>query len=86
MPPTASEVTAQSRDGRSFTFRAGASSAVRAGDMVVVDAAHGTKVLGQVVDVSADEGPSGTAATTGTRPCVASVATSTTRRRCAADR
>lgn len=73
MPPTASEVTAQSRDGRSFTFRAGAASAVRAGDMVVVDAGNGTKVLGQVVDVSADESPSGKATTTGTGVVIGSL-------------
>ena len=48
---TASQATAESRDGRGFTFRADATDAVAPGDMVVITAAEGVRLLSQVVDV-----------------------------------
>ena len=50
MTATAHESTAESRDGRSFTFRAHAADGVVPGDMVVISAGP-VRVLGQVVDV-----------------------------------
>lgn len=51
MTVTANEATAESRDGRGFTFRAGADDGVAPGDMVVITATEGVRLLGQVVDV-----------------------------------
>ena len=48
---TASQATAESRDGRGFTFHADATDAVAPGDMVVITATESVRVLGQVVDV-----------------------------------
>jgi len=52
MTATASEASAESRDGRSFTFRVGPDDGVAPGDMVVVTTADGARLLGQVVDVA----------------------------------
>ncbi|HYN67034.1 MAG TPA: ATP-binding protein [Ornithinibacter sp.] len=51
MTVTANEAKAESRDGRGFTFRAGATDGVAPGDMVVITAPEGVRLLGQVVDV-----------------------------------
>ena len=51
MTVTANEARAESRDGRGFTFRAGATDGVAPGDMVVISPAEGVRILGQVVDV-----------------------------------
>jgi len=59
---TVSQATAESRDGRGFTFHAEATDAVAPGDMVVITAAEGVRLLSQVVDVVA---PTGDAALTG---------------------
>jgi uncharacterized protein len=48
---TASQATAESRDGRGFTFHADATDGVAPGDMVVITATESVAVLGQVVDV-----------------------------------
>ena len=48
---TASQATAESRDGRGFTFHADATDGVAPGDMVVITATDSVRVLGQVVDV-----------------------------------
>jgi len=48
---TANEARAESRDGRGFTFRAGPDDGVAPGDMVVITAGEGVRVLGQVVDL-----------------------------------
>ena len=48
---TASQATAESRDGRGFTFHADATDGVAPGDMVVITATESVRVLGQVVDV-----------------------------------
>jgi len=48
---TVSQATAESRDGRGFTFHAEATDAVAPGDMVVITAAEGVRLLSQVVDV-----------------------------------
>jgi len=48
---TVSQATAESRDGRGFTFHADATDAVAPGDMVVITAAEGVRLLSQVVDV-----------------------------------
>ena len=52
MTATASEASAESRDGRGFTFRAGADDGVAPGDMVIITTADGGRLLGQVVDVA----------------------------------
>ena len=55
MPATAPEVTARSRDGRTFTFRAGGGTvAYGPGDMVVVPVDGEVTVLGQVLEVAAE--------------------------------
>src|SRR6478736_6829827 len=59
---TASQATAESRDGRGFTFHAEATDAVAPGDMVVITAAEGVRLLSQVVDVVE---PTGVEALTG---------------------
>lgn len=51
MTVTTNEARAESRDGRGFTFRAGATDGVAPGDMVVISPAEGVRILGQVVDV-----------------------------------
>ena len=51
MTATASTARAESRDGRGFTFRAGADHGVAPGDMVVISTPDGLRLLGQVVDV-----------------------------------
>ena len=51
MTVTADEARAESRDGRSFTFRAGPDDGVSPGDMVVITASEAIRLLGQVVDV-----------------------------------
>ena len=52
MAPNAPEVTARSRDGRTFTFRTTGTMTYAPGDMVVVHAAEAT-VLGQVLEAVA---------------------------------
>ena len=47
----ASQATAESRDGRGFTFHADATDGVAPGDMVVITATESVRLLGQVVDV-----------------------------------
>ena len=51
MTVTADEARAESRDGRSFTFRMGSDDGVAPGDMVVIASSDGVRLLGQVVDV-----------------------------------
>ena len=51
MTATTGEASAESRDGRGFTFRAGANDGLAPGDMVVITAGEGGRLLGQVVDV-----------------------------------
>lgn len=51
MTVTTNEARAESRDGRGFTFRAGATDGVAPGDMVVICPAEGVRILAQVVDV-----------------------------------
>ena len=51
MTVTRAQARAESRDGRSFTFRVGPNDGVAPGDMVVITATEGVRVLGQVVDV-----------------------------------
>lgn len=51
MTRTVNEARAESRDGRAFTFRTGADDGVAPGDMVVITAAEGARLLGQVIDV-----------------------------------
>lgn len=51
MTVTADEARAESRDGRGFTFRAASTDGVAPGDMVVITAAEGVRLLGQVSDV-----------------------------------
>lgn len=56
MTVTASEARAESRDGRGFTFRAGADDGVAPGDMVVITTVDGVRILGQVFDVTESAG------------------------------
>ncbi len=56
---TASEARAESRDGRGFTFRTRAAYGIGPGEMVVIDAGEGLRVLGQVVDVTAGDDATG---------------------------
>jgi uncharacterized protein len=51
MTVTANQARAESRDGRSFSFTAGADDGVAPGDMVVITAPGGDRLLGQLVDV-----------------------------------
>jgi len=52
MTATASEASAESRDGRVFTFRADGDDGMAPGDMVIITTAGGGRLLGQVVDVA----------------------------------
>ncbi|MFL6151122.1 MAG: ATP-binding protein [Ornithinibacter sp.] len=56
MTATVNQARAESRDGRSFSFTAGADDGVSPGDMVVVSTDAGLRVLGQVVDVAGSTG------------------------------
>jgi uncharacterized protein len=51
MTATVNQARAESRDGRTFSFTAGADDGVAPGDMVVITAPDGARLLGQVVDV-----------------------------------
>ncbi len=62
MTVTADRARAESRDGRTFTFRVGPDDGVSPGDMVVVTSSEGVRLLGQVVDVVE---PAGDGALTG---------------------
>jgi uncharacterized protein len=62
MTVTADQARAESRDGRTFTFRVGPDDGVSPGDMVVVTSSEGVRLLGQVVDVVE---PAGDGALTG---------------------
>jgi hypothetical protein len=56
MVATASEASAESRDGRTFTFRLGGDDGLAPGDMVIVTTTEGGRLLGQVVDVAESVG------------------------------
>jgi DNA helicase HerA-like ATPase len=65
MTSTASQATAHSRDGRTFTIGSGGTDVFSPGDVVVAVADEGVLVLGQVLEVAASSDPATGAAGSG---------------------
>ena len=65
MTSTASQATAHSRDGRTFTIRSAGADVFSPGDVVVAATQLGALVLGQVLEVASSEDPEAGAAGSG---------------------
>ncbi|HSF97141.1 MAG TPA: ATP-binding protein [Ornithinibacter sp.] len=65
MTPTASQATAHSRDGRTFTIRSAGADVFSPGDVVVAVTDQGVPVLGQVLEVASSHGTDSGAAGSG---------------------